>query len=278
MKKKEPGIASVKQSDAAPSVADLNLKWIDRGWYLVLEFELINSTRFETALEIAKKNPHFVELVDERGVTFFRTIYFKKDFPKFGELYDLVGTWKNTKLFFKGDDLAKEHFENWFTSYKQYWGHRKTLNDQDYCGVGKFNTYPDFLGCYDRNISLRWRDPLVIHYQYSSKVWYGFGKRVGLIYKLDKSAIVNYLNKINEEYLNCPCYGHALVDRYLNKLPNEINPSVQPEWQFKEEYLKLSAGRTFFNYDIAMTTMPDICPVSEKAYEKFMTRIFRDSD
>jgi hypothetical protein len=275
---KKPTIPSSKKSTQAPEPVETQRTWIERGWYLVLEFELANSARFNAALEIAKKNPNFSELVDERGITFFRTIYFKKDFPKFTELYALVGAWKNTKLNFKGDDLAKEDFEIWFPSYQQYWGHRKILNESDFCGINKFETTPDFLGCYERNISLRWRDPMVIHYQYSSKVWYSFGKRVHELYRVDKQAMLTYLKTINEEFLACPCYGQDRIEHYVNKLPAEIDPGVHKEWQFKEDYLKLSAGRAFFNYDIAMSTMPDVCPVSEKAYEKFMNRIFKEGD
>ncbi len=262
-----------KKSRPAPDQAEK--KWIDRGWYFVLEFELISSARFEAALDIAKKNPYFAELVDERGITLFRTIYFKKDFPKFSELFGLVGAWKNTRLIYKGDEIAKEDFEVWFSSYQQYWGHRKTLNDNDFCGMSKLSDGPDFLGCYDRNVSLRWRDPLMMHYPYGSKVWYSFGKRVKNTYVVDRRSMADHLNKINEEYVHCPCYGHELIELYLNKLPAEINPAIHTEWLFKEEYLKSSAGRVFFNYDIAMSMMPDVCPVNKKAYEKFMSRIFK---
>lgn len=250
------------------------LRWVDRGWYLVLEFELVHSPKLDAALELAQKNVYYAELVDERGVTFYRAIYFKTDFPKFLEIYDIVGMWKNTKLNFKGDDITKNDFEIWYTSYKQYWGHRKTLNSADYCGVNKMSHYPDFLGCYDRCIEFRWRDPLFTHYQFSSKVWYSFGKRVGHVYVLDKQAILNHLNKVNKEYLACPCYGHSLIELYVNKLPKEMDPVLHKEWQFKEDYLKLSANKSFFNYDIALSTMTEICPVNEKAYYKFMDRIF----
>ncbi|KAB2880032.1 hypothetical protein F9K33_06900 [bacterium] len=263
-----------KKETAANEKPEESLRWVDRGWYLVVEFELVHSPKLDAALELAQKNAYYAELVDERGVTFYRAIYFKTDFPKFLEIYDIVGMWKNTKLNFKGDDIAKNDFEIWYTSYKQYWGHRKTLNSADYCGVNKMSHYPDFLGCYDRCIEFRWRDPLFTHYQFSSKVWYSFGKRVGHVYVLDKQAILNHLNKVNKEYHACPCYGHSLIDLYVNKLPKEMDPVLHKEWQFKEDYLKLSANKSFFNYDIALSTMTEICPVNEKAYYKFMDRIF----
>jgi hypothetical protein len=266
-----------RKKDASPKDnAAEKIPWVDRGWYLVLEFELVHSPRFEDAVELARKNERFAELVDERGVTFYRTIYFKNDFPKFHELYDVVGAWKNTKLNFKGDDISKNDFELWYASYKQYWGHRKTLNSGDYCGVNKMSHYPDFLGCYDRCVELRWHDPLFSHYQFFSKVWYSFGKRVGTIYVVDKQAILNHLNKVNKDYLPCPCYGHSVIEHYVNKLPKEIHPALHREWQFKEDYLKLSANKSFFNFDIALSTMPEICPINEKAYYKFMDRIFKD--
>ena len=267
---------SQKKDTAVKRDEEEIVRWVDRGWYLVLEFELVHSPNFELALETARKNAQFAELVDERGITFYRTIYFKTDFPKFNELYDVVGTWKNTKLNFKGDEISKNDFEIWYASYTQYWGHRKTLNSSDYCGVNKMSRYPDFLGCYDRCVELRWRDPLFTHYQFSSKVWYGFGKRVGQVYVVDKQAILGHLNKVNKDYLACPCYGHSTIDLYIAKLPKEIDPALHKEWQFKEDYLKLSANKSFFNYDIALSTMTEICPVNEKAYYKFMDRVFKD--
>ncbi|MCB0832718.1 MAG: hypothetical protein KDC45_04585 [Bacteroidetes bacterium] len=251
------------------------LQWVDRGWYVVLEFELANSARMDQVLEKAKTNPHFVELIDERGVTMYRTIYFKNDFPRFADLYELVGSWKNSRLFYRGDEVRKEHFDLWYQSYKIYWGHRKTLNSGDYCGLGKMSPYPDFLGCYERCVELRWRDPLFTHYQLNSRVWYSFGKKTKEVFTVDKPAMISYLSGLNEDYHACPCYGHTVIEHVLNQLPNEINPLIHKEWQFKGEYLKHTADRSYFNFDIAMTTLPDICPVSEKAYHKFMQKILQ---
>lgn len=251
------------------------IQWIDRGWYLALEFELSNSPKFETALELARQNKHFVELVDERGVSLYRTIHFKADFPKFDQLFSIVGLWKSTKMYFKGDAIRKEDFEIWYTCYKTYWGHRKTLGENDFCGTSKLHKFPDFAGCYERNIYLRWRDPLYAHYQLSSRMWYSFGKRQHGVYVVDKPAMAAFLEKTNEEYKACPCYGHAAIERVLHKLPKEINPAIHKDWQFKEDFLKLSASKAYFNYDIAISVIPEICPVNEKAYVKYMERIFR---
>lgn len=264
-------------SDSAAAQDHRKVAWIDRGWYVAIEFEMASSGKLDQAIAIAKKNPFFVELVDERGMTWFRAIYFKKDFSKFQELYALAGPWKNTRFFLKGDEVKKDDFETWYACYQQYWGHRKNLNLQDYCGTNKVSVYPDFIGYYGRNIVLRWQDPLTYYAQYHTKLWYTFGKRQGNTFHLDKAAMRGFLKKQNAEYELCPCYGHESIDHYINKLPNDLNPHIHTEWQFKEDFLKITANRAFIHYDITLSMMPEICPVNEKSYEKFMNRIFKES-
>ncbi len=251
------------------------IPWIDRGWYLAIEFELSKSMRFEEAVDLAKENEHFVELVDERGITWYRTIFFKKNFPEFTVLYDIVKGWKNTRFYLKGDEIKKEDFAIWYECYARYWGHRKDLLDHDYCGPEKFSAYPKFLGCYDRNIGLEWRDPVANYYGYRSKLWYSFGKKEKNVYRIDKEAMLKFLNKANKEYATCPCYGHTLIDHYLLKLPDEINPIVHAEWQWKEEFLKIGSNRGFMSYDAFLNAVPEICPVNQKVYQKFMQKIFK---
>jgi hypothetical protein len=249
--------------------------WIDRGWYIAVEFELSTSARMEEVLDLARQNPHFVELMDERGVTVYRVIFFKNDFPKFDQLMELVGNWKSTTLYLKGNPVNKDHQEEWLACYRVYWGHRKTLNTRDFCGLSKLNRFPDFLGCYERNIYLRWRDPLYSYYQHHSKAWYTFGKRVRDRFVVDKPAMTAFLNKINADYDVCPCYDLERIEHAIHKLPAEINPVVHPEWQFKEQFLA-SNPRTSVNQEIALTTLNDIVPVDEKAYNRFMERIFTE--
>lgn len=265
------------KTDAGSPPADESVSWVDHGWYLALEFELTSSAKFDQVVEMAKSHPHFTELVDERGVSLFRTIYFKRDFPKFDALYALVGNWKSTRLYLKGDEITRTDFETWYSCYKTYWGHRKLLNDADACGQTRAAAFPDFLGCYERNILLKWRDPMFSAYQFTSKVWYHFGKRVRDLFVVDKEAMLAYLQKANDEYVVCPCYGHAWIDHFITKLPREINPLITREWLFKEDYLKTQV-KTMFNYDIALSTLPAICPVNEKAYVKFMNRMFSEEE
>ncbi len=249
--------------------------WIDRGWYLAVEFELSKSGRYEEAIEMAKENSQYVELVDERGITWHRAIFFKKDFPVFNDLYDMVKAWRGTRFYLKGDELKKDDFAIWYECFARYWGHRKELLDHDYCGTDKFLSYPKFLGCYDRNIGLEWRDPIANYYGYRSKSWYAFGKRDKNAYRIDKEAILKFLTKANRDYISCPCYGHALIEHYLHKLPNEIDPLLHTEWQWKDDYLKIGANRGFMSYDAFLSAVPEICPISQKAYQKFMVKIFK---
>ncbi len=258
--------------------ADRPLQWVDRGWYLVMDFEHSSSEKFAQAVETAKANPYFTELADERGVSLFRTIYFKEDFPKFEPLYALVGGWKNTKLYLKGSDIRREVFATWYDCYRRYWGHRKTLNADDFCGASRVNKFPDFIGCYERNIHLRWRDPLYMHYQQSSRLWYTFGRRRDQVYVVDKAAMAAFLARVNEDFIHCPCYGHDRLDRVIHRLPDALRPDTQKEWQFREDYLKLSArGVMMINYDIALSVLPEVCPASEKAYHRFMDKILKQT-
>ncbi len=253
-----------------------SVQYIDRGWYVALEFELSSSVKFEAALALARQNPHFTELVDERGVSIYRAIYFKDLFPKFHDLYDIVGGWKNTRYYFKGHELRQTDFDIWYPCFRTYWGHRRSLNITDYCGQSRVNPYPDFIGCYDRNIFLRWRDPLMIHYHQHSRMWYSFGKRVSGGFQLDKPAMHHYLRNLNHDFHPCPAYGHHMIDQVVHKLPNVIQIADRKQWLYKEDFLKLSERQAMmFHYEIALSVLPEICPVSEKIYYKYLDQCFK---
>ncbi len=286
MKEKKIDVQSLledgRESNHPPVIESLNffgrdqVTFVDRGWYMVMEFELSSSGKFAQAVEIAKQNPHFTELVDERGVSIYRTIYFKDQFPRFHDLFEIVGGWKNTRFYFKGTEIKPIELETWYTSFRAYWGHRRSLNITDYCGQSKINPYPDFIGCYDRNIYLRWRDPLMTHYHQGSRMWYSFGKRSGNEFLIDKTAMHHYLKSLNPDFHPCPAYGHHIVDQVIHKLPNSLKPAEGKQWLFKEDYLRASERHAMmFHHEIALSVLPDICPVSEKNYHKFLDAIFR---
>lgn len=261
---------------SALMTANRTVQYIDRGWYIALEFELSSSAKFETALALARQNPHFAELVDERGVSIYRTIYFKDLFPKFNELYGIVGGWKNTRFYFKGHEIRQTDFEIWYPCFLTYWGHRRSLNITDYCGQSKISLFPDFIGCYDRNIYLRWRDPLTVHYHSLSRMWYSFGKRTTEGFQLDKTAMQHFLKSMNRDYHTCPSYGHHMIEQVIHKLPNMISVSDRKTWLYKEDYLRLNERQSMmFHHEIALSVLPDVCPASEKVYHKFMEQCFR---
>lgn len=257
-------------------VSKTPLTWVDRGWYLVLEFFQSSSRRFEQTVELARGLPNFQELVDEKSATIYRNIFFEHDFHKIRPLYERVQNWKQVRIFVNGDPITKTQFDYWFSCQQFYWQARP-LPANAVCGRSK-SAYPDFLGCHNRNVFLKWRDPLMNSYHYSSRMWYAFGSldEAHREYVLDKPAMLAFLEKVNTNYQNCPCYRQRWIDEQLAHLPKRIPVSDDDgTWITKEDYLRLNRTRFYHPFIIGHSDIPEICPKNQPGYERYMSGLFR---
>lgn len=83
-------------------------QWVDRGWYVVLEFGESSSEKLNRVVTIARRHPGFMRLLDENREIVYRTVYQRRDLNKFWTLFDRVRTWKSTRVFINGNPTRIE--------------------------------------------------------------------------------------------------------------------------------------------------------------------------
>ncbi len=80
--------------------------WINRGWYVALEFGESSSSNFTSVVNTARRHPGFVKLLDEKREIVYRNIYTHSDLAKFWRLFGMVRAWRNTRVFVNGQPVG----------------------------------------------------------------------------------------------------------------------------------------------------------------------------
>ena len=86
-------------------------QWVDRGWYVVTEFERTPSINFQRTVELAKTHPGFTTLMDERNVMIYRNIYRERDLFHFQEMQKLIKNWKGAAGIITFDEKGDPIYE-----------------------------------------------------------------------------------------------------------------------------------------------------------------------
>ncbi len=82
--------------------------WVDRGWYVVLEFGESASEKLKSTVVLARRHPGFIKLLDENREIVYRNVYQRRDLPRFWALFERVRGWKGTRVFVNGDPVKIE--------------------------------------------------------------------------------------------------------------------------------------------------------------------------
>ena len=84
-------------------------QWVDRGWYLVLEFGETTSDKLERVVRIARRHPGYVKLLDENRQIVYRTLYRRRQLDLFWSLFERVRSWKSTRVFVNGHTVSIDY-------------------------------------------------------------------------------------------------------------------------------------------------------------------------
>ncbi len=84
-------------------------QWVDRGWYLVLEFGETTSDKLDRVLRVARQHPGYVRLLDENRQIVYRTLYRRRDLNLFWLLFERVHNWKSTRVYVNGNLISHEY-------------------------------------------------------------------------------------------------------------------------------------------------------------------------
>lgn len=196
--------------------------WVDRGWYLVLDFGASRSNQFEKARDLARSLPNHQELVDENGQIVYRNIFRLENMPEFLELYRLVGKWQSCQLFVNGYKVGDMESENnGLACYLSY-----LEGDFNYCRnrpTRQTGGIPEYIGCFRSHVAV---------YPWGWKPWYNFIKRVreNRYLEVDLPGIIDTAHAHLLEVNLCPLinWDHTLA--MIEALPREIDLKAEPHW------------------------------------------------
>ncbi len=247
--------------------------WVDRGWYLVTEFEQTNSRYFQKALALAQKLPGFIKLMDERNVLIYRNIFSPEDLLGFEELYELIRTWRNTRVYIKGEEVDPTLLDEGVSCYI-----KTKLRRWAYQGCQSFNamktgtTRLGYIGCWHSGVTLNWIPGNVGYF--GSRCWFydGILNPKG-IYVIQKDEIYQRVLNSLTEYRYCPLLNLKSLSDFIKRLPDTIDPRIDPEWKYTEKTPHRISR--FDPYWEERYSLPAVIPVSEEAYRAYMDRVLK---
>jgi hypothetical protein len=254
-------------------------EWIDRGWYLVTEFEKSSSINFQKAVTLAQTHPGFIQLMDERNVLIYRNIYREHDIRQFQQLYGIVKNWKGTRLYFKGDETSYDAIESGVRCYiktkleyrteHEQAEERKGVRKEEGDGCKTFTPHRletlnslGCIGCRRSGVGLEWPpDPAS-----DRPPWFFYGR-------LDRHSVYN-LNK--EElhqsvygnlilYASCPLLDLEQISQFVSSLPDRIDPRKDREWEYRK------SGHD--NVPFRFHRIPEVLPKNPEAYCMYLKRV-----
>jgi len=246
-----------------------NVQWVDRGWYLVTEFEKTPSINFRRVVELAKTHPGFIQLMDERNILIYRNIYRENDLLQFQELYKLIKNWKGMKLYFKGDEVDFETIESGIRCYtraKLIYSESATPNPNNICGNFEKNKLEMFpltgcIGCRRSYVSMEWESSQSAE----APCWFFFGNfDRHKVYNIDKEELENAAIGHLIEYHACPLLDLDQIREFIQQLPDRIDPRKDKEWEYNRK--QRTGMRVKYHKE------PDVLPISAETYRAYLKR------
>ncbi|GAK59051.1 hypothetical protein U27_06027 [Candidatus Vecturithrix granuli] len=250
---------------------DSKTKWVDRGWYVITEFERTASINFQRAVELAKTSPRFTPLMDERNVLIYRNLYRAQDLLQFQQMVKLIKNWKGAKLYLKGERIEFEMLDSGIQCYI-HTVLEPQFQERSSEGCRQFDPkvfpFSGCLGCRRSHVGMTWNASTLP----DQLAWFAFGKvdqnGVYLVHKdeLEGAALGDLF-----EYRSCPLFNVESLREFVQQLPGRIDPRKDREWQYNPKY-RHTASRSQFQ--ILANREPEILPVSEEAYHAYLKRKF----
>jgi len=95
--------ADVEEPDpdaTQPSMADM-------GWRLILEFGQSRSEFCDHVVQICRRQPEYMQIMDEDRRLVHRVAFRKSDMRRFWRIWDFVQNWSATRVYLNGEELEK---------------------------------------------------------------------------------------------------------------------------------------------------------------------------
>ena len=243
--------------------------WVDRGWYVVTEFERTPSINFQRAVELAKIHPRFTPLMDERNVLIYRNLYRAGDLLQFQDMLKLIKNWKGAKLYLKGERIEFDMLDSGINCYTHTVLESKSqTGPSEQCKQFRLEEFSVLgcIGCRRSHVSLEWSLSESSEYL----VWFAFGTLDhNRVYHLQKDELEGAVIGELLEYRSCPLLDLEALRELIQQLPDRIDPRKDREWQYNRRYRQVKSRS---QYHLLASTEPEILPVSEEAYHAYLQR------
>jgi hypothetical protein len=245
--------------------------WVDRGWYLVTEFEKTPSINFCRAVELAQTHPGFVQLMDERNVLIYRNVYRPNNLVQFQAISKLISRWKGSKLYLKGHEVEFDSIASGVQCYIQTQLPPGANPAPEQCGIIDLEQFAQFppagcIGCRRSGVSLLWQPDVVDE---TTPCWFFFGTiDRHKVYHIHKEELENTVIGHLIEYQSCPRLDIDQITALIRRFPDRIDPRKDPEWQYQPTSQDRKNLRRYH--------LPEITPVNVEAYHAYLERkVFR---
>lgn len=247
-----------------------DIQWIDRGWYLVTEFEKTSSINFRQAVELARVHPGFIQLMDERNILIYRNIYYERDLLLFQKLYKLIKNWKGTRFYFKGNQIDFEAVESGIRCYlrtKLISGESMMTGAIKTCGNFEKNNLETasllgWIGCWRSYVRMEWESSQTAEVP----CWFFFGSlNQHKVYIINKEELENVVIGHLIEYYSCPLLDLDRIRAFIRQLPDRIDPKKDREWKYHN---KRQTGMSPVYHK-----EPGVLPISAETYRAYLKRI-----
>ncbi len=236
-------------------------RWIDRGWYLVSDFEETNSARFEETLELARSLDDFLELCDEQGRIVYRNFFRAGNLHTFGELYRRIGKWKKTKIFICGEEV------------------RGALPAGVLCMMETRCSYreegiPDYLGCSKAPILLRLLGPEPTPPEGRAPYWFEFSSYTGRYFAVSKERLrARYLQTVSRpKWRGCPLFQGTRDLALIDRLPDRLFPGDRELPWLLYDPERGSLDTDFLHSGVTQGHLP--WPTDPERYDDFIRGLF----
>jgi len=239
--------------------------WLDKGWYLVIEFEKSTSGLFPEALRLAQAQPTYCQLMDHRGHVFHRVILRETEAEQALELLEPIQNWSHARAYVKGDPIQPVDAIRQIGCYALR-QRRGTLSGCLLLPQGDW-PFPAALGCRWDAVQLEWTgEPFNVWARY----WFQFARLDSdHLMVIDKDRLRIRIGSAFEARGACPMVQAARFEQILGRLPDSIDLDTQPEWKRDTHY----PLRTSPYAPATLRHVPPVVPTDVDAYRRYMTRI-----
>lgn len=267
-----------QKRDAVPSwgssrarAKELRERWVDRGFYAVIEFEQSISKKFQQVLEAARHSPGYLEMILDGGRIVHRNLFRKADLSRFSELFARVSGWRSARYFINGDAVSADTVRDTILCYVERGGGNGDIKLE--CGQSRVRSWPlpDFMGCFKYRILLN-HNPF---YRESDQAlhWYEYGRVETVAGKRYLAVDKELMRKHFSAAFHCPNFRRAWVEEAIGGLPDRIPldpPERTMEWR-QVTFPSASGGK---GLESAMRCGAKAFPARTTEYKLFLRDLF----